>query len=125
MISNLSNSQVSWLCLMGALPVLVLLYLNDPHGGGFFPSCFFSEITGLLCPGCGSTRALYLLLHGEVLTAISRNALFVAGIPLLFYAAYKPEVIYYPGVSRATVVVIVSFFILRNIPTWPFYYLAP
>ena len=35
----------------------------DPLKSSFFPSCPFKSVTGLDCPGCGSQRAIYELLH--------------------------------------------------------------
>ena len=46
------------------------------------PSCTFRRITGLYCPGCGSTRALTRLVHGDVAGAFRYNPL--AGPTLLF-----------------------------------------
>jgi hypothetical protein len=42
--------------------------------------CQFHRLTGLNCPGCGMTRALYALLHGDFLTALRDNALFVLAL---------------------------------------------
>mgnify|MGYP003801095493 CR=1 FL=1 len=38
-----------------------------------FPSCPFYAITGLPCPGCGSTRATIYLIHGKWLEALYYN----------------------------------------------------
>lgn len=32
--------------------------------------CFFSNVLGIYCPGCGGTRAVYALVHGELLKAV-------------------------------------------------------
>jgi len=53
----------------------LLLYLVDPEDGGLFPPCAFHLLTGWLCPGCGLTRAVHHLLHGDVTTALAFNAL--------------------------------------------------
>ena len=53
----------------------------EPRGQFFFPRCWFHETTGLLCPGCGSTRALHALLHGEWGRAWSLNPLAVIALP--------------------------------------------
>lgn len=43
--------------------------------------CFFSEILGIYCPGCGGTRAVEALLHGRLLQALWYH-------PLVPYGAF-------------------------------------
>ena len=62
-----------------AVGALALVNPNTTH----LPLCPFHSMTGLWCPLCGSTRAGYALLHGQFGTALSDNALFVMGLPLL------------------------------------------
>ena len=71
-----------WFALPMLAAALVPLYLSDPSNGGF-PACPFHALTGLLCPGCGSQRALHDLLHGLIGEAFRHNALLVISIPLL------------------------------------------
>lgn len=47
-----------------------------PHALG----CPFFMATGLLCPGCGSTRAMYELLHLRIGSAFRCNAFAVVAI---------------------------------------------
>lgn len=42
--------------------------------------CFFSNVLGIYCPGCGGTRAVYALMHGRFLESIWCH-------PLVFYGA--------------------------------------
>ncbi len=60
------------------LAAVTLLYLRDPHGAGSYGYCPFLLITGRPCPGCGGLRAIHDLVHGDVVAAISSNALVVA-----------------------------------------------
>ena len=46
--------------------------------------CPLHELTGLDCPGCGVTRAAYLLLHGDLAGAARHNLLF---LPLAVWVA--------------------------------------
>jgi Protein of unknown function (DUF2752) len=40
-------------------------------------------MTGLWCPFCGTTRAAYALLHGDLTVAARDNVVFLAALPLL------------------------------------------
>jgi len=60
---------------------LVVLARVEPAGQGFFPRCWLFQTTGLRCPGCGATRALHALLHGNLTEAIRLNALLVLALP--------------------------------------------
>lgn len=68
-----------WLWLVGGLAALIVLWRFEPSGQAFYPRCWLYQTTGLKCPGCGSTRALHALLHGEVRTALQLNPLAVLG----------------------------------------------
>ncbi|HEX5741807.1 MAG TPA: DUF2752 domain-containing protein [Pilimelia sp.] len=50
------------------------------------PTCLLKFTTGLDCPGCGGTRALFFLLHGQLGAAARHHLLFVLLAPLLLYA---------------------------------------
>src|SRR4051794_18522002 len=67
----------------GAAAALAVLYRFDPATAGFFPPCPFRLLTGLRCPGCGSTRALHQLLHGQVGAALALNPLLPLSLPAL------------------------------------------
>jgi hypothetical protein len=60
--------------------IMVVLYFFNPSLYHFYPVCQFHRLTGLNCPGCGGTRAVYALLHGDFAEAFHDNALFVAGL---------------------------------------------
>lgn len=103
------------------MTLLVLLYQFDPENGGF-PACLFRSITGLLCPGCGSQRALHDLLHGHIAEAFSHNALMVLTLPLLgmqsatghFMKLARP-VTAYNAVVFAWAALIIGWGVLRNV----------
>ncbi len=60
-----------------ALGVGAMVFFFNPTTHAFYPICRFHQLTGLNCPGCGATRSLYALLHGNFSTALRDNALFV------------------------------------------------
>jgi hypothetical protein len=76
------------LLVFGALMVLAaaVVFFFDPSKNRFYPVCQFHRYTGLECPGCGATRAVYALLHGDFLAALHDNALLVA---LVFLSAVR------------------------------------
>ena len=84
-MSNAANrTPPVWaLVLGGALALgLLALFLFDPSRYHFYPVCVFHQTTGLLCPGCGSLRALHELLHGHLAAAFRFNSLLVCCLPL-------------------------------------------
>ena len=66
-----------------AIGVGAIVYFFNPGTHSFYPKCAFHSLTGLNCPGCGMTRSLYALLHGNVLLAVRDNALFVLALAAL------------------------------------------
>jgi len=46
----------------------------------YFPACLFYQKTGLLCPGCGATRAAIALSRGDLGEALRDNLFFVAAV---------------------------------------------
>ena len=66
-----------------AIGVGAMVFFFNPSTHGFYPVCLFHALTGLNCPGCGMTRALSALLHGNFLLALKDNALFVASLAAL------------------------------------------
>jgi len=63
---------------------IAVLYAFPPSQYSFYPRCPFYTYAHLLCPGCGGTRALYEMLHGNLAGAWHYNALFTMLLPLSF-----------------------------------------
>lgn len=60
---------------------------QDPNrSGSLFPGCPMKEVTGLDCPGCGATRAVHALTHGDIGAALDHNALITVLVPLVVVA---------------------------------------
>ncbi len=59
------------------LGALALLHVRDPHQTGSYGFCPFLLVTGQPCPGCGGLRAMNNLTHGDVVGALSSNAMAV------------------------------------------------
>ena len=60
----------------------VLLFRFPPEQYSFYPQCPIHHYLGILCPGCGTTRALASLLHGNLGEALRLNALTVLLLPI-------------------------------------------
>ena len=56
-----------------------MFYLFDPEEMAVFPRCPFLLATGYECPGCGSQRAIHDMLHLDLKSAFSQNALIERG----------------------------------------------
>ena len=113
------------------------LYQQGPGGAAWMPGCTFHKFTGLNCPGCGMTRAAYATLHGRIGEGFRMNpvgmvlvpvACIGLGIEILGWVRGKPLPLRFNiGARGAWGIgwVVISFWILRNIPIWPFLWLSP
>ena len=111
--------------LAGCAVCVALLYAIDPAKTQVFPPCPFHALTGLYCPGCGSLRALHHVLHGDLRAASGLNPLMVVSIPVLCLMAAFPRWAYRPWVAWSAFAVLLTYGVIRNIPLWPYLYLAP
>lgn len=110
----------------GAATAVAFVAAVDPERPGHYPTCPFLSLTGLYCPGCGSLRAVHALAHGDLSTAVSRNVLTVAAIPLLLglwvgwlrrtWTRYPGRGLAHPALLWALLAVIVAFWVVRNLP---------
>ena len=107
------------------------LFIFEPGKTGFFPACPFRTLTGFTCPGCGSTRGLHRLLHGDIVSALEFNPLMVLSLPFLLYALMRYTTAAVSGrpLQRHNLDakyiwilfgVIMSFWIFRNTRLYPF-----
>lgn len=115
---------------------LLLLYV-PPTEDSFYPRCQFHSLTGLHCPGCGTTRALHALLNGRVVQAVAYNPLAPVVMPVLGWSLVRSLAGWGRGRPVAPesrlrkvsvwllIVALVAFAVLRNIPAYPFTLLAP
>ena len=71
--------------VLAASAALASFLFYEPGETAFVP-CPLHATTGIFCPGCGSTRALHSLTHGDFTSALHNNALFVIAIPIAIYA---------------------------------------
>ena len=108
-----------------AVASLVLLYFFPPDKYRFWPSCIFHKLLGLYCPGCGNTRALAALLHGDIAGSLAKNILLIPGMITLAVLWYKPNAALNRYFSRTILIVVIVFFVARNLPWYPFTLLAP
>ena len=127
--------RLTWVgILVGA--ATLLLWRFDPREMPL-PACMFHRSTGLNCPLCGATRATHELLHGNGLSALRHNALWVLALPLAVYAAASESRRFLWGRAlpgdllanrrflAAILIAAFIFSVLRNIPGHPFAMLAP
>ena len=85
--------------------------------------CPFHELTGLLCPLCGGTRAAFRLLEGDLAGSLGLNLLLlplgavVAYVALTNVAALSGRLQAPPvWLPKAIAVVLVAFTVVRNLP---------
>ncbi|MEU5780786.1 DUF2752 domain-containing protein [Micromonospora lupini] len=101
---------------------------TDPDAA---PTCLLKLTTGLDCPGCGGTRALWYVLHADLPAAARHHFLFVFALPFLAYlfvawAANQAFGWRLPELRISSKVIVgflgawLAFSVLRNLPWAPF-----
>jgi len=117
-----------------ATSFILLLRWNSPSELRL-PSCFFRKITGLYCPGCGSTRAVWRLLQGDLSGSLRFHPLVAPCLPfltLLFFqffrdlfrgaSPYRRSALFIGFFFLASFLIL---FVLRNIPCAALDFLRP
>ena len=127
---QLAIAATVWLGLAAGATFLFLFTPASP-ANQFFPQCPFRTLTGFQCPGCGSTRAFYQLLHLHPIEAFKLNPLMVLTLPFIVYGFLgftksaltgRPQrrVFIPPIYLWAWLVLLIFFWIFRNTPWYPF-----
>ncbi|MGH9971879.1 MAG: DUF2752 domain-containing protein [Pyrinomonadaceae bacterium] len=117
-----------WLTLATAGAFLFFL---EPGKSVLFPPCPFRALTGFTCPGCGTTRGLHQLLHGNLAAAFQLNPLMILTLPFLLYAllGYTNSILRGRPIKKNTLpakyiwgllVIVLVFWVFRNTPFYPF-----
>lgn len=119
------------LCLAGG--IVYTLALNPTVAGADSqPTCVMKLFTGFDCPGCGGTRAMWFMLHGNLAAAARNNLPFVFAAPFVVYmflawtlqTVTKKKIL--PQLRIPNLALIgfmgawLAFSILRNLPWAPF-----
>jgi hypothetical protein len=129
-----SRRNLAALYAFGLL-VIAAVELVDPAGSPYDPKCPFRAITGLSCPGCGGLRALHEALHGHLGAAIRLNPILAVLVPIFGYgvlddlsrvfrsrALSRPRI--RPAWWLALALIVGVFWVVRNIPCYPFTVIA-
>ena len=135
-LSLAARRRLLLLAALAAAAGLSLLYRFAPTEDSFYPRCLFHTVTGLHCPGCGSTRCLHALLHGQLRQAAAYNALVLLALPFLLFWAGRwsvgflrgrpPRARPLPGWAYLLLAgAVLAFWVLRNLNVPPFDALAP
>jgi Protein of unknown function (DUF2752) len=99
--------------------------------GGPIPVCPTKLLFGIDCPGCGSLRMLYSVLHGNLLAAAKFNGLALAALALLVwaYAAWVYGRVVgkriwswqrHRWAAPVALVLVAAWSVVRNLPFGPF-----
>jgi hypothetical protein len=119
-----------------AAGALSFVYLLDPETSDVYPPCPFLALTGFYCPGCGTLRALHQLTRGHPLAALDLNPLMMLLLPFVAYflashamlaVTGRPLRRFFvrPALIWTLLGIILVYWLLRNVPGYPFTLLAP
>lgn len=121
------KARLKKVCIIGAVLLLsgcALVFIHLRFGVGI--PCMFHLITGLQCPGCGTTRMIMSLLKLDFRSAWHYNPVMLVMLPFLAYIIISDTVHWIEsgqnknskaenGLEIAMIAVLVIFGIVRNI----------
>lgn len=119
---------------LAAGAAVALRFVSPYASNSPLPGCPMYALTGLYCPGCGSTRCLYSLVHLDLPGAMAMNPLLVISLPFLLLmllnnAGLRMRVLdpLMRVLANPTfwLVLLVGYAVMRNLPWFPFTALAP
>ena len=127
------------LIIIGVLTFLGMLAVYvfwNPADANIFPKCPFYVTTGIYCPGCGSQRAAHQILNGNIIEGIRHNYMIALLAVVLLYQGFiyvmnerlgknMTNLLHKSKVTNSILVLVILFWILRNINVFPFTELAP
>lgn len=113
----------AWLASSAAVAAVGgwVLYTFPPTDSPFYPQCVFHALTGLDCPGCGTTRALHHLLHGRIGEAFAFNPMLFVMLATFLFAlpslarGKTPAFWHRPWFGWTSVVVVTGWWVGRNV----------
>lgn len=120
--------KISSLLLLSGAFFFIYHTFNPSSGQIPFPKCPSYSLLGIVCPGCGSQRAIHHLFHFNISQAFSYNPLLVLTFPFIliligvtlynfiFDKKIRLKLLYYPMFTKILLVTVVVYFILRNLP---------
>jgi len=119
-----------WLSL-AAIAIFLFFFNPASPSNQWFPKCPFRLVTGMQCPGCGSTRAFYQLLHLHPIAAFKFNPLMILTLPFIVYGFLgftrsaltgRPQRrLFIPPIYLwAWLFLLIFFWVFRNTPWYPF-----
>lgn len=109
----------------------VVAWANPTDPDNLLPRCPTRLLLGIDCPGCGSLRMIYSLMHGDFAAAVHYNAVALVALPLLVLALATWTVGRWRGrpvrswqhwrwTPAVTLVVFIVWLVIRNLPIEPF-----
>lgn len=134
---RLIRGTIFVLLIVGGAALAFGVASYPPNDQSFYPRCQLHSLTGLHCPGCGTTRAVHSLLNGNIEQAIAWNPITLIVVPILAIALIrslwswawerplKPMYRNPAWLAAAICTILILFGILRNVPLEPFSRLAP
>ncbi len=114
-----------------------IYYYINPSDVDYLPKCVLYTTTGLYCPGCGSQRATHHLLNLNITGVLQQNIFYFIVLLILGYHLVITSLnlflkknhiynyLYHPKTPIIFLIFLIVFWILRNIPYYPFNLLAP